>query len=178
MLWMSRHSSGTDRVDAEIVAASSNHSEGLAAPAAHTTAANTATIAGSNRPARTRSGCWTRARRDGLLERSTRSARTPFGDGKTVTCPYAGRSRKAAMAADFDAVVEMGADFPCGRGSFAGFELDHAGNAVATRAFRSATPSDRSLLVRFRGSRRLRSGVVNRAPGQRATGYCLGWRCN
>jgi hypothetical protein len=74
MLWTSRHSSGTDRVDAEIVAASSNHSDGRAAPAAHTTAANTATIAGSNRPARTRCRCWTRARRSDLVERSTCSA--------------------------------------------------------------------------------------------------------
>src|SRR5215208_930097 len=174
MLWISRHSSGTDRVDAEIVAASSNHSEGLAPPAADTTAANTATIAGSSRPARTRCRCWTRAKRDGLVERSTRWARTPFGDGKTVTCPYAARSRKPATAADFDAIVELATDSRCGRGAFARFDLDHAGNTVATRAFRSATPSDRSLLVRFRRSRRLRSGVVNRAPGQRATGYCLG----
>jgi hypothetical protein len=48
------------------------------------------------------------------------------------------------MTADFDAVVEMGGDFPCRRGAFALFDLDHSANAVATRAFEWATPSDRS----------------------------------
>jgi hypothetical protein len=46
-----RHSSGIERVPAEIVAASSNQSDGRAAPAALTTIAKTATTTGSNPPA-------------------------------------------------------------------------------------------------------------------------------
>ena len=48
MLATIRHSSPTVRVDAEIVAASSNHSEGRAAPAALTTTASTATPTASH----------------------------------------------------------------------------------------------------------------------------------
>src|SRR4051812_6306497 len=97
MLWISRHSSGKDRVDADIVAASSNHSDGRAAPAAHTTAANTATTAGSNRPARSRARRWTPARSGGVVEISTVPTPLPdASDGKTVTRPHAARSRKPA----------------------------------------------------------------------------------
>ena len=48
MLPSIRHNCGTVRVEAEIVAASSNHSDGRAEPAALTTMANNATLTGSS----------------------------------------------------------------------------------------------------------------------------------
>ena len=48
MLPSIRHSAGTERVAAEIVAASSNHSEGRAAPAALTVTASSATPTASH----------------------------------------------------------------------------------------------------------------------------------
>jgi len=98
MLWINHHSSGTVRVDADIVAASSKPERlPRRRPPRRRRRRNIATIAGSNCPARAR--CWTRAMRGGLVERSTCSARTPFGDGKTATRPYAARSRKPATTA-------------------------------------------------------------------------------
>ena len=49
MLCTIRHSSGIERVPAEMVAASSNHSDGRADPAAHSVMANSATATVSHR---------------------------------------------------------------------------------------------------------------------------------
>ena len=117
MLWINHHSSGTVRVDARVSSPPRrNQSDCRAAPAAQTAATNIATIAGSNRPARAR--CWTRAMRGGLVERSTCSAGTPFGDGKIATRSVRCALAKARYDGLFDDVFETGADFPCGRGAF------------------------------------------------------------